>query len=126
MGFFNKLGNTLAPLQAFFFSKCLVKFYASVMTTSKYTRNFCPVLYVQLFLAFENSVASFVLLLFQPFFSICLSPCLLGFGFWGTFELVAGLKWNTSGQNGLYPVLWVKYRGENGFGVWTCLWGGVL
>jgi hypothetical protein len=126
MGFFNKLGNTLAPLQAFFFSKCLVKFYASVMTTSKYTRIFCPVLYVQLFLAFENSVASFVLLLFQPFFSICLSPCLLGFGFWGTFELVAGLKWNTSGQNGLYPVLWVKYRVKMGLEFGFVFGGGVL
>ncbi len=102
MGFFNKLGNTLAPA-AFEFSKRLVNFYASVMTTSKYTRIFCPV-----FLMYSYSLP--LRIQWWVLFYFCLSPCLLGFGFWGTFELVAGLKWNTSGQNGLYPVLWVKYR----------------
>jgi len=33
-------------LPAFEFSKCLVNFYASVMTTSKYTRIFCPLLFM--------------------------------------------------------------------------------
>jgi len=50
----------------------------------------------------------------------------LGFGFWGTFELVAGLKWNTSGQNGLYPVLWVKYRVKMGLEFGLVFGGGVL
>ncbi len=116
--------ETHLPLQAFYFSKCLVNFDASVMTTSKYIRIVCPMLYVQLVIPCLWEFSGEFCFAFVPAFLFYLFvPMSLGLWFLGNIWVSCRSKVEHIRSKWPVPCTLGQVQGENGFGVWTCLWG---